>query len=318
MFSFEMVGKDGHLVLGEPDARFFPKGDLKQRATKPVVGAGAPIGFWQFLTDAWSVGDTTGGQEHVFPDTGTSCIALSPSLYNAFKNACGSDCDPPLGKCNKSSGPTITLYIDNHAFTLEPSTWCVDGSTCVQESPGGRGPTILGDVFHRKYYTIYNFGTVIPTIHISLLDSSQAVAPRFRSAGPESHNPDYIVPYHHNGGYAGGGGGFRESPSGGGGGESAPSGAGGGDGSGGQGAGAPSVKHEIHENCRARKQEPAAGPEERKGMSGGHIALIVATSVLAVILVAVIGWLFCWRAGRGRGGAAGDSTSDDLGDVQEQ
>jgi len=129
--------------------------------------------YWQFNVD--SVGAGGNIVSHDVPaiaDTGTSLIViplLDATILNQLIGATqggnglfwwGND------GCNKKGLPPVTITINGQAFTLTQSDYVLKvptttgGEVCVSGISAMTGSElyILGDVFLRKYYSVYDFG----------------------------------------------------------------------------------------------------------------------------------------------------------------
>ena len=127
-------------------------------------------GYWQFAVSAFAVGGTTiSGPISAIADTGTSFLAIPASILTAILNqipsssylgsgayavACSEVSKLPslnftiAGKQFSLSGPDYTVF-----YTSSGATACVLG---IESFSGNLW--ILGDVFLRKYYTVFDYG----------------------------------------------------------------------------------------------------------------------------------------------------------------
>merc|ERR1712216_502722 len=130
-------------------------------------------GYWQFVVDKVAVGDASFASSiKAIADTGTSLLAIPKTQMDAILKTFPAGVVKPMIKgeysvdCSKvSSMPTISFTIAGKAFALEGSEYvlnvqgqCLLGIMGI-DVPPPRGPLwILGDVFLRKYYTVFDYG----------------------------------------------------------------------------------------------------------------------------------------------------------------
>ncbi|KAL7985197.1 hypothetical protein Chor_003767 [Crotalus horridus] len=121
--------------------------------------------YWQISMDSVLVNGETiacnsGCQAIV--DTGTSLLAGPPSSINSILSAIGANQGQSVINCsNLSNMPDVVFVINGIYYPLKPSAYTqqiVPGScsTGFQSSPGDLW--ILGDVFIREYYSIFDRG----------------------------------------------------------------------------------------------------------------------------------------------------------------
>jgi len=130
-------------------------------------------GYWQFSVSAISVGGSSfAGETKAIADTGTSLLAIPKASLTSLLATFPSGVVTPLIKgeytvqCSRSSElPDLSFTIGGQAFTLAPADYVlsVEGECLLGimgiDVPAPRGPLwILGDVFLRKYYTIFDYG----------------------------------------------------------------------------------------------------------------------------------------------------------------
>jgi len=130
-------------------------------------------GYWQFAMSKVSVGGSSfAGETKAIADTGTSLLAIPTSSLKSLLTKFPSGVVKPLAAgeytvdCSKvSSLPSLSFTISGKEFTLEGSEYvlsvsgeCLLGITGI-DVPAPRGPLwIMGDVFLRKYYTVFDYG----------------------------------------------------------------------------------------------------------------------------------------------------------------
>jgi len=161
------VSQGGELVLGGVDSSKYT-GDFTYT---PVTIKG----YWQFAVDGASLGGSSVGSDiKAIADTGTSLLALPKAQLKSIVAKLPGLTPMPTGQytvdCSKiSQMPTLSFTIAGKAFPLEGSdyvlqitqagqTECLLGMMGI-DVPAPRGPLwILGDVFLRKYYTVFDYG----------------------------------------------------------------------------------------------------------------------------------------------------------------
>ncbi|XP_041936336.1 pepsin A-like [Alosa sapidissima] len=126
--------------------------------------------YWQITVDSVTINGETvacnGGCQAIV-DTGTSLIAGPTSDISNINNAVGGvSITESLSTASVQCGnignmPDITFNIHGHAFTLPASAYVRQSNyygCSTGFSGGGDSLWILGDVFIREYYTIFNMG----------------------------------------------------------------------------------------------------------------------------------------------------------------
>jgi hypothetical protein len=152
-------GVGGEMTLGGTDTAHYT-GDISYF---PVSRAK----YWQVSVDSFSVGNLT--KVEAILDTGTSLLVVPPAVITAFGAQIGAT-SIAGGKewtidCSKiASLPSIDIMIGGKAFPLEGKDYvlnvsgeCLLGMTGMDLSREGLS-VILGDVFIRKYYTVFDLG----------------------------------------------------------------------------------------------------------------------------------------------------------------
>lgn len=161
------VSSGGELVLGGAD----PTKYTGSFTYTPVTIKG----YWQFAVDSVTVGsDAFGSNIKAIADTGTSLLAIPKDQQKSIV-AKLPGLTPSVGgeytvDCSKiPEMPTISFTINGKAFPLEGTDYVLQISSAGQtecllgimgiDVPPPRGPLwILGDVFLRKYYTVFDYG----------------------------------------------------------------------------------------------------------------------------------------------------------------
>ncbi|XP_074951262.1 pepsin A-like [Phalacrocorax aristotelis] len=122
--------------------------------------------YWQITMDSVSVAGEpvacSGGCQAIV-DTGTSLLAVPSHALNTILGAIGVGSNGEIS-CNAiSSLPNIVFNINGQAFPLSPSAYVIQNSGyCMLGLQGMNAPTesgelwILGDVFIREYYVIFD------------------------------------------------------------------------------------------------------------------------------------------------------------------
>lgn len=127
--------------------------------------------YWEVDLDAITFGQETAEFDNtgVILDTGTSLIALPSTLAElvnkqigakkGFNGAYTVDCS------KRSSAPDMTFNLSGYNFTINASDYIIESQgNCISgfiglDVPAPAGPLIiLGDVFLRRYYSVYDLG----------------------------------------------------------------------------------------------------------------------------------------------------------------
>mmetsp|Transcript_24136 Transcript_24136/g.58342 ORF Transcript_24136/g.58342 Transcript_24136/m.58342 type:complete len:365 (+) Transcript_24136:53-1147(+) len=123
--------------------------------------------YWQFKVDSLEVGSVSEKNINAIADTGTSLMAGPTPVMTAINKAIGATKVPFTQEytidCSKiDSLPTVTFQIEGKPFPLAPADYVINESgQCLSGFMGldaltSRELYILGDVFLRKYYTVFD------------------------------------------------------------------------------------------------------------------------------------------------------------------
>ncbi|XP_025061598.1 gastricsin [Alligator sinensis] len=171
LFSFYLSSQDGsqggELVFGGVDSNLY----TGQIIWTPVTQEA----YWQIAIEGFSIsGQTTGwcsnGCQGIV-DTGTSLLTAPGDVYSNLLESIGAEQDSDgqyVVSCDSiDSLPTISFVIGGTSLPLPPSAYVIqstDGSCMVGIGPtylpsqNGQPLWILGDVFLRSYYSVYDMG----------------------------------------------------------------------------------------------------------------------------------------------------------------
>jgi len=125
-------------------------------------------GYWQISMDSVLVNGQniacSGGCQAIV-DTGTSLLAGPPSGINNIQNAIGAyegtNGQYMINCSNLSNMPNVVFVINGIHYPLKPSAYALQvapGYCSSGFQPTGAGLWILGDVFIREYYSIFDRG----------------------------------------------------------------------------------------------------------------------------------------------------------------
>lgn len=165
-------GGSGEITFGAMDPSHY-KGEI---TWAPVTQKA----YWEVVMEKVTVnGKTLPGiadnTRRAAIDTGTSLIAMSKSDAAAINKMIGATAIPFQGggmfsiECSKlASMPNLTFQFGGKEMTLTPTdyslqmkTWlgtvCISGISGIDLPPQMSNLWIVGDVFLRKYYTVYDY-----------------------------------------------------------------------------------------------------------------------------------------------------------------
>ncbi|XP_077190641.1 gastricsin-like [Paroedura picta] len=172
VFSFYLSGQEssqngGELVLGGVDTSLY-SGEI---VWTPVTQEA----YWQIGIQSFYIGNqisdwcSQGCQAIV--DTGTSLLTAPQQVFGELMQYIGAQQDSNgqyvVSCSNIQSMPTITFVISGNSFPLSPSAYILENSDgycsvgimpTYLPSQNGQPLWILGDVFLRSYYSVYDVG----------------------------------------------------------------------------------------------------------------------------------------------------------------
>ncbi|XP_044307238.1 gastricsin-like [Varanus komodoensis] len=172
VFSFYLSGQEGsqgggELVLGGVDSNLYSG----QIFWTPVTQEA----YWQIGIESFYIGneitDWCGQGCQGIVDTGTSLLTAPGQIFAELMQYIGAQEDSNgeyvVSCSNIQSMPTITFTINGNNFPLSPSAYVLEnnGGYCsigimptYLPSQNGQPLWILGDVFLRSYYSVYDLG----------------------------------------------------------------------------------------------------------------------------------------------------------------
>ncbi|XP_060629046.2 gastricsin-like [Anolis sagrei] len=171
VFGFYLSGNEGsqggELALGGVDTNLYSG----QIVWTPVTQEA----YWQIGIQSFYIGNSItdwcsqGCQAIV--DTGTSLLTAPQQVFGELMQYVGAEQDSNgqyvVSCSNIQSMPTITFVIGGSSFPLSPSAYVLENNSgyCTVgimptylPSQNGQPLWILGDVFLRSYYSVYDFG----------------------------------------------------------------------------------------------------------------------------------------------------------------
>ncbi|XP_025912343.1 gastricsin-like isoform X11 [Apteryx rowi] len=170
IFSFYLSGQEGsqggELVLGGVDSSLY----TGQITWTPVT----QTTYWQIGIESFSVGEQTSnwcsqGCQGIV-DTGTSLLTAPQQIFSELMQYIGAQADDNgqyVASCDTESLPTLIFVISGTSFPLPPSAYVLQSENdyCTVgieptylASQNGQPLWILGDVFLRSYYSVYDLG----------------------------------------------------------------------------------------------------------------------------------------------------------------
>ena len=151
----------GELTLGGTDSNHYT-GSITY---VPLLAAT----YWEISLDDLTVGGQSfiaSGESKAIVDSGTSILTGPSSEVSKIASLLGGKEiveGEYLVKCDYTGFPNFVFKIDGNDYTLTPYDYLIpDGSLCLLglmalDIPAPTGPLwILGDVFMRKYYTVFD------------------------------------------------------------------------------------------------------------------------------------------------------------------
>lgn len=161
VFSFYLgTDADGELMVGGSDPERYT-GSISWVPLESKT-------YWQVALDAFTVDGPGGkvgasGRASAIVDTGTTLLVLPPKTLLRVGKAVGATYDSQSGifvlpSCSVNA-PDIVITLNGKDFPLTSKDYIFnDNGTCFVGAMAGDDLIILGDVFIRKYYTIFDWG----------------------------------------------------------------------------------------------------------------------------------------------------------------
>ncbi|CAD7957345.1 unnamed protein product [Amoebophrya sp. A25] len=165
VFSFKMTdskGRDleqGELIIGSvPHERYGSAGanevDVLQLETKDGQRG---YFYWMLPITSSKLAGKPGVAAMGMVDSGTSCLVMPEQDFMTFiTEGRVSDLSQV---CNEDNAPVIAITMGSYTYRFDKDDYCIgqpgQRQACLQ--PQREPFWILGDVWHRKYYTTYNF-----------------------------------------------------------------------------------------------------------------------------------------------------------------
>ncbi|XP_064922510.1 pepsin A [Columba livia] len=125
--------------------------------------------YWQITMDRVSLGDNVVACDYTcrtIVDTGTSLIAMPDRDFRSILSNLGANSNGYISCDSVSSLPDIVFHINGHRFPVPPRAYVIESQgSCSLGFQSMGVPTesgelwILGDVFIREYYVIFNRAT---------------------------------------------------------------------------------------------------------------------------------------------------------------
>ncbi|XP_073522853.1 gastricsin-like [Phyllobates terribilis] len=166
IFSVYMSSQSGMVVFGGVDNNLYSGQIYWAPVTQEL--------YWQVAIDAFSInGQATGWCSQgcqAMVDTGTSLLTIPQQFLGTFLQTVGAEESQNGGylvNCNNvQSLPTISFTINGVQFPIPPSAYILQNNgyctvgveVTYLPSQNGQPFWILGDVFLRQYYSVYDMG----------------------------------------------------------------------------------------------------------------------------------------------------------------
>lgn len=161
-FSFYLgteSGMKGELLLGGVDTNYYT-GEMTYTPLKSET-------YWEVKLDKLTIGGVDYGVgDNAIVDSGTSILTGPTEVVSAFAASIGAkaiNAAEFMVACDTPNLPNFVYTLNGVDYTLEPSDYLIpDGTMCLlgmmgMDIPRPTGPLwIMGDVFMRKYYTVFD------------------------------------------------------------------------------------------------------------------------------------------------------------------
>jgi hypothetical protein len=161
-FSFYLgkeSGQKGELLLGGTNPDYYT-GDFQYVPLKAQT-------YWEITMDSLKVGDSTFGESNnAIVDSGTSLLTGPSDSVKAIAEAIGAKplvAGEYVVSCDATNLPDFDFTLNGQVYTLTSADYLIpDGDMCLLgmmglDVPRPSGPLwILGDLFMRKYYTVFD------------------------------------------------------------------------------------------------------------------------------------------------------------------
>ncbi|KFZ67164.1 Gastricsin, partial [Podiceps cristatus] len=152
----------GQLILGGVDTELF-QGDIMWAPVTQEL-------YWQVAIDEFAIGETVTGWCsqgcQAIVDTGTYQLTMPQQYMNSFLQMLGAQMTSyGVIDCNQVENmPTITFIINGAQLPLDPSAYIMNSNgyctvgveATYLPSQNGQPLWILGDVFLKEYYTVFD------------------------------------------------------------------------------------------------------------------------------------------------------------------
>jgi Eukaryotic aspartyl protease len=151
----------GELVLGGVDPAHYT-GDFTYVSLKSQT-------YWEITLEGMTVGTTSyvpAGGQNVIVDSGTSILTGPSDVVAQIAAQIGAKAiieGEYMVACDYANLPNLNFVLGGQTYSLAPTDYLLpDGDVCILglmglDVPAPTGPLwILGDVFMRKYYTVFD------------------------------------------------------------------------------------------------------------------------------------------------------------------
>mmetsp|Transcript_69480 Transcript_69480/g.219525 ORF Transcript_69480/g.219525 Transcript_69480/m.219525 type:complete len:516 (-) Transcript_69480:87-1634(-) len=171
VFSFQVPRSDeesvGQMLIGAVPRKSYPRGVN----WVDVVRDGSGFGPWAVQFDKAAIDSAVMIGRVGIMDSSASCLVLPPADARTFFRL-SQEASATDSRC--SAQPRIVITIGGQAYQLTGEDYGVQRlgacELCVHADPDA-AMWILGDVFHRKFPAVYDFGSATPRVGLPALGS---------------------------------------------------------------------------------------------------------------------------------------------------